>query len=50
MVFMKNGIYPDSRKVAVWSPMFRGVYRIEDKVDYYDREDAELPAPDGDRP
>ena len=32
--------YPDSRKMAVWSPMFRGVYRIEDKVDYYDREDA----------
>ena len=33
-------VYPDSRKVAVWSRRFSGVYRIEDKVDYYDREDA----------
>ena len=33
-------IYPDSRKAAVWSPTFNKVYRIEDNVDYYDREDA----------
>lgn len=33
-------IYPDSRKLAVWSPGFGKVYRIEDNVDYYDREDA----------
>ena len=39
-------IYPDSHKMAVWSPEFSGVYRIEDKVDYYDRENAELSAPD----
>ncbi len=37
-------VYPDSRKVAVWSPTLRKVYRIEDNVDYYDREDANTDA------
>ncbi len=36
-------VYPDSNKMAVWSPTFRGVYRIEDRVDYYDREDGNRP-------
>ena len=34
-------VYPDSNKVAVWSPTLNKVYRAEDNVDYYDREDAE---------
>ena len=33
-------VYPDSRKVAVWSKSFGKAYRIEDSVAYYDREDA----------
>ncbi len=34
-------VYPDSGKVGVWGPTFNRVYRLEDGVDYYDRENAE---------
>ena len=33
-------VYPDSRKIGVWGARHKGVYRLEDRVDYYDREDA----------
>ena len=31
-------IYPDSNKVGVYGKDFRSIYRLEDHVDYYDRE------------
>ena len=34
-------IYPDSQKVGVWSPTINKVYRMEDNVDYYDRENGD---------
>lgn len=31
-------LYPDSRKVGIWGTDFRGLYRLEDQLDYYDGE------------
>ena len=35
---MDVAVYPDSRKVGIWSPTLNKVYRLEDGAHYYDGE------------